>query len=321
MRRLGVLLFLIAACAPDAVDSTGTTDADPATTTVAGSWIELAPMQVARSEHPAAIVDDEIVIAGGFVEMGLGRSGATSAVEAYSIATDSWRPLPDLPRPVHHGMAAVVEDRLFMIGGYSADGDPIDTVLEFVDGAWVEMTPLPGPLAAAATAVLDDSIYVVGGFPDSALYRYNTADGSWTVLPRPEQDREHVAAVAVAGEIWAIAGRWLGEIWAGTEIYDPVAATWRAGPELNEARSGFGAVSTDQGIVAVGGEVFSPDAALDTVELYDPVEETWSFIDPLPYGLHGNPLVGLGSDIYLPGGSTRPAGVENDGRMYRLSLG
>ncbi len=278
-------------------------------------------MEVARSEHPAAIVDSEIVISGGFVEMGLGDSGATATVEAYSISADTWRSLPDLPQPIHHGMAAVVADRLFTIGGYSAGGDPVDSVLEMVDDAWVERAPVPGPIAAAATAVLGNSIYVVGGFPDSALYRYDTAGDSWTVLPRPEQEREHVAAVAVSGEIWAIGGRWLGEIWDSTEIYDPATETWRPGPALNEARSGFGAVPIDDGIVVVGGEVFSPDAALDTVERYDSGDGTWSFIEPLPYGLHGNPLVGVGSDIYLPGGSTQPAGVENDGRMYRLSLG
>ncbi len=322
MRRLGALLFLLAACTPGTTDSSSTTDVPPTATTVkAEGWVELTPMEVARSEHPAAMIDGEIVIIGGFVEMGLGRSGATAAVEAYSIAADTWRPLPDLPRPVHHAMAAVVGNRLFVIGGYSADGDPVDSVFELVDNAWVERSALPGPLAAAATAVLDDSIYVVGGFPDSALYRYDTVDDSWTVLPRPKQDREHVAAVAVDGEIWAIAGRWLGEIWASTEIYDPAAETWRPGPELNEARSGFGAGATEEGILVVGGEVFSPDVALDTVEFYDFGDESWSFIDPLPYGLHGNPLVGLESDIYLPGGSTRPAGVENDGRMYRLSLG
>lgn len=317
MRRLGPLFFLLAAC----VGSSSTTVEDVSGSTDTEGWVELAPMEVARSEHPAVILEGEIVISGGFVEMGLGRSGASAAVEAYSITADTWRPLPDLPQSVHHSMAAVVDDRLFVIGGYSADGEPIDSMLELVGDSWVDRAALPGPLAAAATAVLDDSIYVVGGFPDSSLYRFDTADGTWTVLPRPEQDREHVAAVAVAGEIWAIAGRWLGEIRSSTEIYDPATEAWRSGPALNEARSGFGAVATDGGIVVVGGEVFSPDAALDSVELYDPEAERWTVIEPLPYGLHGNPLVGLGSDIYLPGGSTQPAGVENDGRMYRLSLG
>ena len=302
--------------------SISTTTAAPTTTSPAASaWVELAPMAVARSEHPAAVLDDEVVIMGGFVEIGLGQSGVTASVEAYDPDLDSWRELAELPEPRHHGMAAVVDERLFMIGGFDAPGDPAETVWELVDGQWVDRSPLPGPLGAAATAVLDGAIYVVGGVPDSALYRYDPAQDGWTVLPRPAEEREHVAAVALDGAVWAIAGRWTGEIRNSTESFDPASETWTPGPSLNEARSGFGAAVVGNQVVAVGGEVFSPDEALHTVELYDPEAGEWSLVDPLPYGLHGNPLVAIGTDVFLPGGSIQPAGVENDGRMYRLSLG
>jgi hypothetical protein len=49
-----------------------------------------------------------------------------------------------------------------------------------------------------------------------------------------------VAAVALDGEIWAIAGRWEGEIFDTTETYNPDAQVWRAGPSLLEARLGSG---------------------------------------------------------------------------------
>ncbi len=292
-----------------------------ACTTVTTGWVEVAPMAVARSEHPGVMLDGEVVILGGFTEVGLGRSGVTSGVEAYSPDDDAWHELPDLPEPRHHGMAAVVEDRLFMIGGYSESGEPSITVWELADAQWVERAPLPGPMAAAASAVVDDSIYVVGGVPDSILYRYDPGADSWTVLPPPEQQREHVAVVALDGQVWAIAGRWTGGILDSTEVFDPETGTWRPGPALNEARSGFGAAVVGGQILAVGGEVFSPDTALDSVELYDPGSGLWSQLDPLPQGLHGHPLVAIGTDVYLPGGSTRAAGIENDGRTYRLSFG
>ncbi len=311
-----VALLALSAC------TSGGSPADPSpatgTTTPAPGWVEVAPMAVARSEHPAVVHDGEMVILGGFVEIGLGRSAVTSEVEAYTPDEDSWRLLPELPMPIHHGMSAVVDGRLFAIGGYSADDDTVDVVWELVGEGWVEREPLPGPLAAAAAVTMDGSVYVVGGFPDSAMYCYDVADDTWTVLPRPGQEREHLAAVVHEGEIWAIAGRWLGEIWDSVEIFDPSTETWRDGPRLNEVRSGFGAATVGDRIIAVGGEVFDPDVALDSVELYEDGE--WTVIDPLPYGLHGNPLVSIGSDVYLPGGSTEPAGVENDGRAYRLSL-
>ncbi len=275
-------------------------------------------MTVARSEHPGVVLNGEVVVAGGFIEVGIGRSGVTNTVEAYDPGTNSWRDLPPLPEPVNHGMAAVVSDRLFEMGGYSVTGDPIDSAWELVDGAWNDLAALPTPVAAGAAVALGDSIYVVGGAPGGGLLRYDFTQKSWHQLLGPQQKREHLAAVSLDGEIWAIAGRWQGEMFNTIEIYDAEAGTWRPGPSLGEARSGFGAAVVDGTIVVAGGEVFEPNQALSSVERLDVASARWSHADPLPYGLHGNPLVAIGSDLYLPGGSTQAAGVENDGRCYRL---
>jgi N-acetylneuraminic acid mutarotase len=324
MRRVAaVFLLATAACTATTVDDSSFTVASGSTTSTSAAtgWVEVAPMSIARSEHPGVVLNGEIVVSGGFIEIGVGRIGVTESVEAYSPETDTWRELPALPEPRHHGMAAGVADRLFVIGGYSAAGDAVDTVWVLVDDNWVDRAPLPGPVAAGAAVVVDDSIYVVGGTPEARFYRYDVASDAWAELPGPGLQREHVAAVAQDGEVWAIAGRWEGEIFNTTEIYDPGSESWRSGPTLNEARSGFGAVVIDGSVVVAGGEVFSPDEALDSVERLDSGTGEWSFIDPLPHGLHGNPLVVVGTDLYLPGGSTRAAGVENDGRSYRLTLG
>lgn len=324
MRGVTVVLLLVTtACTTTSVEDPSSTLAPGSTTmtSVPAGWVEVAPMSIARSEHPGVVLNGEIVVAGGFIEVGVGRAGVTETVEAYTPETDTWRDLPALPEPRHHGMAAVVADRLFVMGGYSVAGDAMSTVWELVDGQWVNRTPLPGPVAAGAAVVLDDSIYVVGGTPDGGLYRYDVAGEVWSALPGPDLQREHVAAVAFEGEIWAIAGRWQGEIFNTTEIYDPGSESWHSGASLTDARSGFGAVVIEEAIVAAGGEVFSPDEALSTVERFSAGSGEWSFIDLLPHGLHGNPLVAVGSDLYLPGGSTRAADIENDGRSYRLTLG
>ncbi len=278
-------------------------------------------MSVARSEHPGAVLNDEIVVGGGYIEVGVGRVGVTATVEAYSPETDTWRDLPDLPEPRHHGMAAVVADRLFVFGGYSTVNEATDTVWELVDGQWVDRAPLPGPVAAGAAVGLDDSIFVVGGNPDAEFYRYDPGADAWIALTAPAAQREHVAAVALDGEVWAIAGRWQGAIFDTIEIYDTGSDAWHSGPTLNEARSGFGAVVIDGTIVVAGGEVFSPDEALVSVERLEPGTSEWSFIEALPHGLHGNPLLAYGADLYLPGGSTRASDVVNDGRTFRLAFG
>jgi len=114
---------------------------------------------------------------------------------------------------------------------------------------------------------------------------------------------------------------WTGEIFATTEIYDPTAQSWRSGPNLGEARSGFGAVVVDGDVIVAGGEVFSPDQALDSVERLDPSTRELEPLQSLPHGLHGNPLLTIDDAIFLPGGSTLPAAVANDGVTYRLEVG
>jgi hypothetical protein len=276
-------------------------------------------MEIARSEHPAVVLDGEIVVLGGFIEVGVGRTGVAASVESYSPDTDTWRRLPGLPQARHHGMAAVVGDRMFFMGGYTPGGNPSAAVWELVDGAWTDGQALPVPVAAGAAVVLGDVVYVVGGVPDGYLQAFDVAGNQWAILPAPATQREHVAAAVLDGEVWAIAGRWTDGIFDTTEIYDPEAAVWREGPSLVEPRSGFGAAVLGDRIVVAGGEVFAPDEALASAEALD--GEEWRLIDPLPHGLHGNPLVAIDLQLYLPGGSTRPAAVVNDGATYRLDAG
>jgi N-acetylneuraminic acid mutarotase len=322
VRRLSaVLLLTMISCSSSGtdVDSTATTGPVGTTTSAPAGWGELAPMEIARSEHPAVVLDGEIVVFGGLVEVGVGRTAVTPTVEAYVPDTDTWRQLPELPEPRHHGMAAAVGDRLFFIGGYTPTDEPSPTVWELVEDVWLARAPLTAPVAAAAAVVAGNVIYVVGGVPDGYLQAYDADADGWTILQAPATQREHVAAAVLEDEVWAIAGRWMGEILDTTEIYDPAADGWREGPRLTEPRSGFGAAVVDDAIIVAGGEVFDPDEALDSAEILD--GEEWRLIDPLPHGLHGNPLVAIDGRVYLPGGSTRPAGVANDSVTYTLGAG
>ena len=321
MRRLAALLLIVStACNPSGVEDTSTTpvQASSPTTVPPAGWVELAPMSLARSEHPAVLLGDEVVVAGGFIEVGVGRTGVTPTVEAYAPDSDTWRDLPDLPDARHHGMAAVVGARAFFIGGYTTSGDPSTSVWELVDDVWVDRAPVPEPVAAGAAVVTGQAVYVLGGAPGGLFLRYDPEGDSWSRLREPAREREHVASVVLSGEIWAIAGRWEGEVFDTTEVFDPDTQTWRAGPSLGEARSGFGAAVVDGAIVVAGGEVFSPDQALASVEVLEPGDDQWAIIEPLPHGLHGNPLVAIETAVYLPGGSIRAAAVDNDGLTYRL---
>ena len=279
----------------------------------------MAPDPVPRSELLQLVLDSEMIVSGGFIESGFGGDSVTASVAAYDPASDSWRELPEMPSQRHHGMAATVGDRLFMIGGYSLSGfNPTSTVWELIDGEWVDrLRSRPGRCRSRRST---GRFHLPGGRnPHGSFYRYDPVADTWEHLAEPSSQREHLAAVVLEGEIWALAGRWEGEIFGSTEIFDPSTGEWRAGPPMSEARSGFGAVVVDDAIYAVGGEVFDPNIALDSMERMSSGE--WTLVDPFPYGIHGNPLVEIDGSLYLPGGSTEAAGGENDGRTFRYNHG
>ena len=70
-------------------------------------------------------------------------------------------------------------------------------------------------------------------------------------------------------------------------------------------RGGFGAAVVGGNLIAAGGE--TPTGALRTVVSYNFRSRKWSSLAPLPFGVHGNAVAGVGRSVYVIGGG-REAG-------------
>ena len=222
----------------------------------AAAWTSGAPLEAPRTEVAAATLRGEIVVAGGFVATG----GNSRRVDAYAPSTDTWRRLPDLPDSVDHAAAASWHGRVDVIGGYGADRAPLRAAYLFDGSRW---RALPRPpeerAAAAAAATAAGVVYVVGGRTGDGLARDMLALDlrtlHWTSLPGPVP-REHLAAAALRGRIYAIGGRRAGydTNLALVQAYDPKQRLWRTLPRLLSPRGGAGAAAIAGRIVSVGGE-------------------------------------------------------------------
>ena len=282
-------------------------------------WVEVAAMDVARSEMPAVVMNGQIYVVGGLVNGFFGAS-TTDSVEVYDPGGDTWRPAPPLPEPRHHLMAAAVDGRMVVVGGYAAGGfTPTDTVwsLDPATAVWSELPDLPQPAGAGAAVTIDGDLYVVGGTPDGAnLWRLRS--GVWEALAPMPTSREHLAAVAVDGRLWVLGGRWSTGMLGLVEAYDPNTDTWAPVEAMAFSRSGFGATVMGDDLLVAGGEVFSPTAVLDSVERFEVgVWEPWS---PLPVPLHGVALATVDGSVYVLSGSRVAGGIDNTGQVYRLDL-
>ena len=315
-----VALLLLAACAGQltipAVEGDGAAPAQPDET--AAIWQAGAGMPTARSEMRVGVVDGIFYVPGGF--------GGLTDFAAYDPANDSWTELAPLPEPAHHMMVTGHSGKVFVFGGgpdMSWQATASVSVYDPAADAWTTAGSMPERRMSGEAVALGDFIYLVGGTGGTtAMLRFDPAEESWTILPGPVQPREHVAAVAFGDELWAIGGRWGGTGALSTvEIFDPASGAWREGPEMNEARSGFGAAAVGDSIIVAGGEILGarPWKALASAEVYDPVSDEWTRLADLPAGIHGMPVVGFEGTAFVLGGSDRAGGIDNRGRVLRLS--
>lgn len=261
-------------------------------------------------------IDGWVYVPGGFS----GPLGS-NRLEAYEIAGDRWHQLADMPQARHHLMATTHDGALYVLGGSGPIGfSPTDSAWRYDPDRdrWTELPALPERRMSGAAVALEGAIYLVGGTGGTQdLLVYDLAAQRWSRRTGPTQPSEHTAAVAYAGELWLIAGRWggAGEL-TRVEIYDPVADRWRAGPPLRTARGGFAAATDGQRIFVAGGEVImSGNLTLASVELFDPAAGGWVDGVDLPFPVHGVDAVEHEGQFLIMGGSDRAGGIDNHGRV------
>ena len=262
------------------------------TTLETGSWSEAQQLPTARSELAAAALNGRIYVAGG-----LRTTGATNTFEVYNVARDTWQEAADLPRRLHHMGLTAIGSRLFLTGGYEGNNlsDPTDEawVYEPELDSWSVIATMPGSRAAHATAALDDKLYIVGGMGvgSNFLWVYDPDSDSWettrTSLPTL---REHLAAVALKGKLYAIGGRMPDQGNLTTvEIFDPARGTWERAADMPTARGGITAAVLDGNIHIAGGEDFnaSPNCTFANHERFDAAKNQWTTLPSLPTPRHG----------------------------------
>ena len=285
----------------------------------ADGWQRHAPLPEPRTEVAAAVLGDRIVVVGGFV-----ASGANSALaDVYSIRENRWRPLPSLPVAVDHAAAASARGKVYVLGGYGADRRPLRTAFVLERGRWRRRAQLPEPRAAAAAAVSRRMLYVVGGVEERAgLARValvlDLATGRWSRAPGPTA-REHLAAAAARGRVYAIGGRSAGydTNTRAFEAYDPATRRWTPLPRLPSARGGTGAAVVSGRIVSIGGE--APSGTIASVYAFDLDGRRWRRLADLPTPRHGLGVVAYADRVYALAGGPQP-GLTTSGAVESLRV-
>ena len=251
----------------------------------ADAWTWLSPLPEARHHITLSAVRGLLYGVGGF-SGGFPLWQAQPTVFVYDPASNAWSRGADLPTGRAEGIAAVVNDKLYLIGGRVRAtpearhfNDHVDSVRnEMFDpatGKWSARKNAPTPRNSAASAVIDGKIYVVGG----RRFEKNP-DGSARQVNVPT-----------------------------LEVYDPALDRWETRAPMPQAQGGLAATSAGGKLYVFGGEQWVPDKKVFAESwVYDPGQDRWEALPPLPTPRHGLGAAAIGKRIHVFGGATHTGG-------------
>ncbi|MDO9019214.1 MAG: kelch repeat-containing protein [Myxococcales bacterium] len=211
------------------------------------------------------------------------------------------------------GAATAPDGRVYVFGGYN--GGYLNSV-EMFDPAtnrWTVRAPLPNsPWAVTGAALADGRILSISGYAGSTytttVYAYNPTTNAWTAIAPVLTGRYHATATrGIDGRVFLFGGRTSAGMATTAEAYNPVSNAWTAIRAPVTARVGANAVTAPDGRVFLFGGGTNTDGTSSTlsVEIYDPVANTWSAGPALTTSrTFSGAALGTDGRIYIAGGYT-----------------
>jgi len=237
----------------------------------ASRWTARSPLVVPRARMAVTSIGDLVYVIGGDT-----TTGVTAAVDVYDSSTDDWASLAAKPTAVANGGAAVIAGKIYVPGGYTADGQ-VTSVLElYLFGGW------------------DGTEYV------SSVYVYDPASDRWSSLAPMHTARGFAGAGVIKGVVYVVGGYDGARELALCEAYDPRADAWSPCAPMSVGRGGVGVAVVGSVLYAVGG---GWESYLAFNERYEPDADAWfAFETPVTGQWRNLGLAATDVNLYAIGG-------------------
>jgi N-acetylneuraminic acid mutarotase len=226
-------------------------------------------------------------------------------VSLRATSQSNWASETPLPTGRDLARAAIVNGRLYVIGGHNASTD-LGTVEAFdpTTHVWTTRASMPTPRHQMAVGVINGILYVAGGCcpVSSVLEAFDPKRNTWTTKASMAIASEPAGAV-VHGILYAIGGNAGGFCTNAVQAYEPSTDTWRIVSPMPTPRCHLAAAVANGLVYAIGGTKTSGSLHLRTVEVYDPVRDLWSGAPDMPTGRCLLAAVTVDSKIYALGGN------------------
>ncbi len=219
----------------------------------------------------------------------------------------TWRSRAPMPTARRALAAAVVNEKIYAIGGFYYDGEvhTLATVEEYdsTTNQWRRRADMPTVRSGLAAVAVSGKIYAIGGQEGdnilTTVEEYDPATNRWQSLAPLSTPRAGLAAAVVNGKIYAIGG------YVGlnvTEEYDPTTNQWNPKADMPTPRMDLAAVAIGGWLYAIGGEYIIPHSVMATVEEYDQASNSWRSREDMRTSRAGLAAAVVGERIYSIGG-------------------
>ncbi len=238
-----------------------------------------------------------------------------------------WTQKADMPTPLMQLATAVVNGKIYAIGGLNGGSRPTVAEYDPQRNVWTNKADMPTPRGGIAASAVDGKIYVFGGHrvafqPLDTVQMYDPAKDKWTRKKRMPVPMDRMTTSVVNGQIYLIGGwDFPDDVYATVFQYNPAGDIWTRKADMPTARGGHAAVVFEEKIYVLGGGTFKETTHggiryFDVVEMYDPVEDRWTRKTKMPV-----PNIGLGVEtvnekIYTIGGTAS----DNTTRLSRIDI-
>jgi non-specific serine/threonine protein kinase len=247
----------------DAQDATAKTELyDP----TIGTWSAGPSLPVPLHHAMMVSYQNTVWVIGGFEPRGSEIIGVASArVFHLNQNLTAWVEAPALHHARGAGAAAVVGNKIVVVGGRTAGTSPAEVVpTEVFDGtSWHDAAGIPVPGDHLAAASDGTYLYAVGGrrleasSNTAVVQRFDPAADRWVQLPAAPGKVSDAGAAIIGGRLIVAGGESLGTVFNTVWAYDIASRTWSSLPNLAEPRHGLA-------VAAIGSTLYAIDGASRT---------------------------------------------------------
>ncbi|MDB0031590.1 hypothetical protein N9E34_08985, partial [Opitutales bacterium] len=270
-------------------------------------WEEKASVSVARYAY------DGVEVLGGKIYFVGGKDGssAKNIAERYDPSTNTWETLNSMSVARHGVACAVLNGKLYAIGGVGLSSVE---VFDPLNGNWSAGVALPSVVYSGTAITVNDKIYLIGGYNASQqrinqVLCFDPSTSQWSTKANIPTTRDGVKLAWLENRIWAIGGN-DGSNTNKVETYDLVTDTWQAEASLTTARN-FAVVWVANDRIYVGGGKKNSSSYLNSIEVYDPITKQWSSAGNFPENKFAADAVVLNDKAYVIAGERSSSTLSN----------